>query len=592
MKSFKTVIESVSQRELDDLEKFGDRLLNKFDIDIEFTRHFADRLNDKRNDPDIKVTELQRLFKKIAKNKGKGIKKHGDSEAVLKDMQSDLNLPVVINWKNGEFEVVNKTIMRKKGFKSPDPMLKYESVEEERNYRKEYDNYHKDPVQVKRRAKRNEARRSLRGRKDLTDDKDVHHKDNDPMNNDPSNLAIVTQHYNRREPRLRKEGTTVKTIHDIIKESGARRLTNRLKKGGVDLDKRAKERAASHAALVKKYASDKKEEVDEMKDDPCWKDHEMVGHKMKNGKKVPNCVPKEDVSLESTKEYGKSLSAIARKRQLAAMRPGEMDKLNRLKDMLKKSNKKESVKEAYQQFLDKTPREWGEEKVVAYGTKKGHKVIGVCGHGRVEGIVLFDLDSGDKKYIGKEAKVQSGQTVFRYATRNSMAGDIFPLVKIDIKKGLLYNLSQKSSEGEIEHAEFDSKSVKLRYLRFAATANLNGITGFDPGFGSMKEARSIKIAKGDKTRTVNKQELSTYKQMGWKVVAESVDLDEETFYIDFLNKKKGFKQDRIKFKSHDAAVKWAKKNFDKFNSDMIKTESVNLKDERDFFAIREATKKN
>ena len=26
--------------------------------------------------------------------------------------------------------------------------------------------------------------------------------------------------------------------------------------------------------------------------DPCWKGHEMVGMKTKNGKKVPNCVPK------------------------------------------------------------------------------------------------------------------------------------------------------------------------------------------------------------------------------------------------------------------------------------------------------------
>jgi hypothetical protein len=25
--------------------------------------------------------------------------------------------------------------------------------------------------------------------------------------------------------------------------------------------------------------------------DPCWDSHEMVGMKMKNGKKVPNCVP-------------------------------------------------------------------------------------------------------------------------------------------------------------------------------------------------------------------------------------------------------------------------------------------------------------
>jgi len=122
--------EDVSQRQIDDLEKFGDRLLKKFDIDIEFTRHFADRMNDKRNDPEIKIAEIQRLFKKIAKNKGKDIKKHGDAEAVLKDMQSDLNLPIVVNYKDGEFEVVNKTIMRKKGFKTTSPEIKYESAQD------------------------------------------------------------------------------------------------------------------------------------------------------------------------------------------------------------------------------------------------------------------------------------------------------------------------------------------------------------------------------------------------------------------------------------------------------------------------------
>jgi hypothetical protein len=58
-----------------------------------------------------------------------------------------------------------------------------------------------------------------------------------------------------------------------------------------------------------------------------------------------------------------------------------------------------------------------------------------------------------------------------------------------------------------------------------------------------------------------------------KVVSESI--NEDKVYIDFLNKKKGFKQDRIKFNSYEAAVKWAKKNFDKFSPDMIKYESVN-----------------
>ena len=110
----KTFLEFVSQKQIGDLEKFGDRLLKKFDIDIEFTKHFADRMNDKRNDPEIKVAELQKLFKKIQKNKGAEIKKHGGMEVVLKDISKDLNLPVAIKKKGDEFEVINKTIMRKK----------------------------------------------------------------------------------------------------------------------------------------------------------------------------------------------------------------------------------------------------------------------------------------------------------------------------------------------------------------------------------------------------------------------------------------------------------------------------------------------
>lgn len=41
------------------------------------------------------------------------------------------------------------------------------------------------------------------------------------------------------------------------------------------------------------------QEAKKMKDDPCWDDYEMVGHKKKNGKKVPNCVPKESELQEA-----------------------------------------------------------------------------------------------------------------------------------------------------------------------------------------------------------------------------------------------------------------------------------------------------
>jgi len=43
--------------------------------------------------------------------------------------------------------------------------------------------------------------------------------------------------------------------------------------------------------------------------DPCWKDYEMVGTKKKNGKEVPNCVPKNESEIPlSDKEKNKMLS--------------------------------------------------------------------------------------------------------------------------------------------------------------------------------------------------------------------------------------------------------------------------------------------
>ena len=42
MRSFKSIRENISQQELDQIEKFADRLFAKVGIDVEFTRHFID----------------------------------------------------------------------------------------------------------------------------------------------------------------------------------------------------------------------------------------------------------------------------------------------------------------------------------------------------------------------------------------------------------------------------------------------------------------------------------------------------------------------------------------------------------------------
>ena len=47
------------------------------------------------------------------------------------------------------------------------------------------------------------------------------------------------------------------------------------------------------------------------------------------------------------------------------------------------------------------------------------------------------------------------------------------------------------------------------------------------------------------------------------------DVEDEKVYIDYMNKEKGFKRDRIYFDSYAEAVEWGKKNFERFNTDMI-----------------------
>ena len=118
----------IKKSDLDQIEKYADRLFASLGIDVEFTRHFLDRVNDSRNVKQITPAELTRLFKQSYKRHGKTIAKLGpDAEAVINDMKTDINMPFVLNLKGGELELVAKTVMRKKNFKTPDKKLSFES---------------------------------------------------------------------------------------------------------------------------------------------------------------------------------------------------------------------------------------------------------------------------------------------------------------------------------------------------------------------------------------------------------------------------------------------------------------------------------
>jgi hypothetical protein len=113
------LVEEVSQSQLKELEKYLDQLFKILNVDVSFTKHFLDRVNDSRNGKPITVDELQLLFKKTIQKYGKRIPALGpDAEAVLNDMQTQINLPFVLKWDREaeELDLVAKTVMRKKNF--------------------------------------------------------------------------------------------------------------------------------------------------------------------------------------------------------------------------------------------------------------------------------------------------------------------------------------------------------------------------------------------------------------------------------------------------------------------------------------------
>jgi hypothetical protein len=121
---------SVTAVDIQQLETFADRIFADVGIDVEFTKHFKDRVNSERNAKPIVPAELTRLFKQERKRYGKPIAQMGpDSEAVMRDLQTDINVPfaLVFDKNNNELDLIAKTVMRKKDFDTPNRVFAVEN---------------------------------------------------------------------------------------------------------------------------------------------------------------------------------------------------------------------------------------------------------------------------------------------------------------------------------------------------------------------------------------------------------------------------------------------------------------------------------
>ena len=121
----------ITKQQLDQIEKTLDKLFGKLDIDIEFTRHFLDRVNDARNGKQITPDELIKVYDSLYDKHGVKLSKTDDEiEELVKSASTDINIPLNIdyNFRKKKVELTAKTIMRKKNFQSSNKVLKVEDV--------------------------------------------------------------------------------------------------------------------------------------------------------------------------------------------------------------------------------------------------------------------------------------------------------------------------------------------------------------------------------------------------------------------------------------------------------------------------------
>ena len=123
--------EVVPEPEIDDIDDYADNVLDPIDIDM--PPHFIDRVNDKRNRPEIETDELYDFFDKLSDEKDELVDLLDQGEVVATDSDTDINIPLTKDIRKSQLRdkvvAVAKTIMRKPNFQTTSTKLTFEQIQ-------------------------------------------------------------------------------------------------------------------------------------------------------------------------------------------------------------------------------------------------------------------------------------------------------------------------------------------------------------------------------------------------------------------------------------------------------------------------------
>lgn len=111
---------NISDLEMEEMLNYFNTAWKSYGVQLELGTHFAQRLNDPRNNPPIELNDVVQLLKRLKQNALRAIMNLPNPyHAVMKDPPSNMNLMFLIKGDKGkERTLILKSIMRKKDFES------------------------------------------------------------------------------------------------------------------------------------------------------------------------------------------------------------------------------------------------------------------------------------------------------------------------------------------------------------------------------------------------------------------------------------------------------------------------------------------
>jgi hypothetical protein len=130
---------------------------------------------------------------------------------------------------------------------------------------------------------------------------------------------------------------------------------------------------------------------------------------------------------------------------------------------IRKSAPKNDILEGFESL--RTPVDKLYQGENAYAASKGYKqYAGGCGFKDSRMDLSLYFPTGDQAYIkdALQKPLKSGEVIFRYTTPRVKAAGMIILVKINVKKGLIYYNKPEASDEDI--LDWEGRGQKLRYI--------------------------------------------------------------------------------------------------------------------------------